>query len=185
MPNNSQLHRTWLRSALVRLCRVNFLLLLGYAISVAVFDSAHLMPPEVIMRRAMLASIALLLVCVIWFSAHKEQAQPVYYKRLVYALIGVGIMFAAISVYTDRGVASRDVALFALPIIGSAALVNRSALYGVAIASSAAYFAASMRYYYDHPNEMLHVEIYGMLAFHILVFFAIAGLLWVVARARK
>lgn len=185
MAKESPAHRTWLRSAMVRLSRTHFILLIAYAISVAVYDSAHLMTPEIIMKRAILVSVILAAVCIVWYASHKEQAETKYYKRWLYVLILLDIILAGVSVYTDRGVASRDVVLFMLPIISSSALVNRTAIYGTAVASAATYFAVAMRYYYDHPNEMLHVELYGMLAFHALLFFIASALLWVVIRARK
>lgn len=185
MTKESPAHRTWLRSALVRLSRIHFILLVAYAITVAVYDSAHLMTPDIIMRRAILVSVILAGTCVIWYASHKEQADSKYYKRLLYALIALDLVLAGFSVYFDRGVASRDVVLFMLPIISSAALINRSAIYGTAIASAAVYFLSAMRYYYIRPNEMLHVELYGMLSFHMLLFFIASALLWVIVRARK
>ncbi len=185
MANNSQLHRTWLRAGALRLARIHLLLFTVYAVMVGVFDSSHLMTPDIITRRAILVTLAGVVASVTWFAAHKEQTEPMYYKRLIYGLIVLDVIFAGLSLYTDRGVASRDVALFALPILSAAALVNRSAIYGAALLSTVSYFIASMRYYYMHPNEMYHVELYGMLAFHSIIFFVIAALVWVVARARK
>ena len=185
MASNSHLHRTWLRAGALRLTRIHLLVFLVYAIMVGVFDSSHLMTPDIITQRAILVAIAGVITCGIWYAAHKEQTEPAYYKRLIYGMVLLDVAFAAFSLYTDRGVASRDVALFALPVLSAATLVNRSAIYGAAALSTVGYFIASMRYYYMHPNEMLHVELYGMLAFHSIVFFVAAAMVWVVARARK
>lgn len=178
-------HRTWLRAACLRLCRLHFGLLILYGVLVGVYDSAHLMAPDIIMKRSVTFGILLVANTALWYAAHKEVQRSSYYKWLIYGVVLIDLVLATASVYTDRGVASRDVALFALPIISAAVLVNRSAIYGTAFLSLAAYVAVSMRYYFLHPNEMLHVEIYGMLVFHSAIFLAVASLLWVVVRARK
>lgn len=185
MANNSQKHRTWLRSGLLRLCRAHFVVFLAYAILVAVFDSARLVTPDVTVRRAVFVAIAMLTTVTVWFMGHKEQAESSFYRRRIYALIAADIVFISLSIYFDRGVASREVALYALPIVSAGTLINRSALFGVAAASSIAYFATVMKYRFAYPNEMYNVELYGMMAFYILFMFVVGSLVWVVDRARK
>ncbi len=185
MVNNSQKHRTWLRAGLLRLCRVHFIVFLAYAALVAVFDSAHVLTPDVTVRRAGFVATTMLVTLTVWFMGHKEQSESSFYRRRIYALIAADILFISLSMYFDRGIASREVALYALPIVSAGALVNRSAVFGVAAASAVAYFATGMKYRFSYPNEMYNVELYGMMAFYILFMFALASLVWVVDRARK
>lgn len=185
MPKHKKHHTSWLRAASLRLTRIRFALLFFYAVSVAVFDSAHLMAPEIITQRAWLVATALGTNIALWYLSHANEKSTGYYRKLIFSQLALDIIFASLSIYTDRGVASREVLLYAMPIIGAATLVSKKALFATAAMAVAAYFAASMRYYYKYPNEMYHVELYGMLALYSITLFIFAALLWVVVRARK
>lgn len=178
-------HITWLRTATIRLARIHFLLMFLYGGSIILFDSSHLMAPEIITKRAVTISTALVISTVAWTLAHKHVENSAYYKWIVYSLIVMDLVVAGLSVFWDRGVASREVVLFAVPIISAAVLVNRTIIFATAALSVATYVAAVTRYDYLHPNELMNVELYGVTAIYSAMMFVFAAILWIVVRARK
>ena len=178
-------HHTWLRSASLRVTRARFVLLFVVGVSVLVFNAAHLMPPPIIEQRVIITTAAIAFNIAAWYLSHRYTTNTGYYRYLLIAQIFADVIFVAFMIYTDRGVASRGVMLFAVPMVVAATLVNKSVLYGTAALCTAAYTFVGMHYFYVHPNEMIHAELYGIMALYSAVFFVMAAMLWAVVRARK
>src|SRR5690606_18306207 len=100
------------------------------------------------------------------------------------ALVLADIIFVTYMVYIDRGMASLVVALYALPIVSSAAMLNRSAIYGTAALCTTVYVAACTRYFYVNFNEGYRLELYTVLGLYSAGFFALAALIWTVVKAK-
>lgn len=92
------------------------------------------------------------------------------------------VLFAAMNVYWTRGMASKAVVLFVVPIISAGLSRSRSLLLATTTVSAAAYSIASVRYFYENYGQGLRVELYGEIVFHTLFFFVLAGLLMVFFR---
>lgn len=172
----------WLRSGVKRICYGHFVLLLAFAVQTVVMDAWHVIVPEIVLKRWLASAVVLSIVAVVWYLAHNRNNDIATYKRLVFSLVASDIAFAAYNVYLQRGMAAKAVALFAVPIIVSAVLLSRSAIFATAMLSTAAYLIASVSYFVLHFNEGYKTELYAETAFYAASFFVIATLLSVVVR---
>ncbi len=132
-----------------------------------------------------MAGVLLIANTAIWYLARVNARSNSYYRLLIIGIVALGIILATFTVYTERGMASRGVALYALPIASAAALLNRSAIFGAAAISTAAYVLAATRYFYVFFNEGYKVELYTTLAFYSGTFFVFAAILWIVIGPNK
>ncbi len=173
----------WLQTNTVRIARLHFVYVTVFAISIIAYDAWKLITTESLMERWTLAMVMLVLTTALWFIARNTVFRANVYQLIVFAFIALDTVVAAYAVYFGRGMASRGVALFAIPIAVSAVLLSRSALYGAAAVAAAAYSYAALKYFTDHPSEGYKVELYGDLFFYSASFFILASLLWVVARS--
>jgi hypothetical protein len=170
----------WLQATAVRVTRAHFLYVLAYMVSIVVFDSWNLITHDAVSSRWTLAVILLVLNTVLWFLARQKFSSVDIYTYLVMALIVADIIFASYNVYWERGLASKAVALYIVPLITAATLRSRNTLIATAILSSGAYSLTAVRYFYAHYGESFRVELYGYLGFYCVLFFVLAWLLWVV-----
>lgn len=174
---------TWLQTNTVRAARLHFALVLLFAASIIAYDAWKLITSQSLIERWTVAVIMLSVTTVVWFIARHTTYSASVYRTLLYVLILMDIAFASYSVYAGRGMASRGVALFALPIAVSAISLSRSTIFATASLSVGAYTYAAIKYFTDHPSEGYKVELYGDLLFYSASFFVLAALLWVIARS--
>lgn len=154
-------------------------LLMGQTI---LYDASKLATPEVVFERWAVATLLLAVTVVIWYLVRSRSAKQSFYKSLLGVIIFSDILLASYFVYTGRGMASRAVILYVIPIIISGLLKSRSAIYATAILSIAAYSLTAVAYFVFNFNEGYKVELYGEVGFYSLLMLLIAGLL---ARALK
>ncbi len=166
-----------LRTRILKATRAHFYLLLAYAGAIIAFDSWNLYTHENILQRWTYGGIFAITVCLLWFVLKKYAKNTTITTAVAYVLIASGIVFAAFNVYIDRGMASKAVMLFAIPLLVAAQLKSRSALLATAGVSVAAYSIAAVRYFYEFYGEGLRVQLYGELGFYSAVIFVIALLL--------
>lgn len=167
----------WLQKNIIRLCRVHFVLVGGYAAYIIASDATNLITPQVVLQRWTLLAILLAGLSIIWHLARHKSKNTNFYRLLVYILITLDIALATFSIYTQRGMASRAVILFALPIIVSSVLLSRSALFMTASLSAAAYVLAAVKYFVDFFNEGYKAELYIEVGFYCVIFFVLANIL--------
>ncbi len=172
-----------LQTSIVRLSRIYFLLSGLYALIIVASDAWNLITPDVLLQRWEMAATLLGVNAVVWFLARRNSNNPYYYKLLLLALVLLGIAFATFSIYTQRGMASRGVILYALPIITAAALWSRTAVMATATIAIATYTLAAIRYFVLNPSEGYKIELYAELGFYSGVIFIIAALTNVMVRA--
>lgn len=176
------LYRDWLNVGLQKVAVFHLMLIIGYSIQNISYDASKVLTPEVVLWR-WLASGALAIVAVlVWYLAHNQNNNVATYKRLLFMIITADIVFASFNVYTQRGMASRAVALYAVAIVASAILLNRAAIYTTAVLSSAAYILTGVAYFTLNFNEGYKAELYGEILFYSFMFIVIAGLLSSVVR---
>jgi hypothetical protein len=171
---------TWLRDSVIRATRFHFLFIAFYAISIIVFDSWNLITHESVAQRWTLAGGLFVVNTVLWYLSRMRFNGLLPYKIMLIVLIICDIVFAAMNIYWQRGMASKSVALFAVPIITSAILRSRTALLATAALSTAAYTVSAVRYFNLNYGEGYRVELWGELFFYSAVFFVLAWLLWVI-----
>lgn len=175
----------WFRSAAASLTKVHFFFAFAYALNIIISDSWNLVPPEALKQRWNVAAAMLIVTTIVWYLIRSTQKGSGYYRNFIYALILLDIAVAAFTVYTQRGMASRGVALFAIPIAVSAILASTTALFATAALCTASYMLAAIRYFIDNPSEGYKVELYGEISFYCLIFFILAGILAVLVRPKN
>lgn len=172
----------WLQTGVIRLCRVHFYLLGVYALYIIASDATHLITPVLVYKRWLATALLLSLVGAVWYAARNAQKTANYYRFLIYAVIAADIAFAGFNVYTQRGMASRAVLLFAIPIIVSSLLLSRVAVFLTAILSTAVYVLSAVKYFVDFFNEGYKAELYIEVGFYVGMFFVLAALLSTIIR---
>ncbi len=175
----------WLQTGLIRLTRIHFLFVFAYAIYIIISDGTHLITPELVLQRWTMNAVLLAGTVILWYLARNRVASSMYYRMLIYALILLDIAMASFNVYTQRGMASRAVMLFALPIVVSAILLSRSAIFMTAALSTAAYSLAAVRYFVVNFNEGYKAELYTEVGFYCACFFLLAAVLSVLVRFKN
>jgi hypothetical protein len=176
---------TWLQNMALRLSRVHFFLLVAFTGYVLTSDAWNLVTRELTWWRWEILGSSLVVCTIIWYLARGIVHNLNYYRALILGLIVMDIALATFLVYTERGMASRGVMFYALPIGVSVALMNRSAIFGTAILSTAAYVLAATRYFYVYFNEGTKAELYTTVGLYCASFFILAAVLWVVVTPDK
>jgi hypothetical protein len=162
---------------LLRVTRGHFYLVLAYAAAIIVFDSWNLYTHEAIAMRWTYGAVFAVIICLVWFYLKRYSNQDKKTTTAAYVLILTGIIFAALNVSIERGMASKSVMLFIVPLIVSAQLKKRSALLATAGLSIIAYSTAAVRYFQLNYGEGLRIQLYGEVGFYCALIFIIAMLL--------
>lgn len=174
-----------LQASSVRLALVRYVVLGLFILNTLADRAWNLIPTETAMNRWLALGIIGVLNSVIWFLSRKSGKSEFFYRGLLYGQIILDIIFVSLLVFSQRGIASRGVALYALPIIEAVVLVRRGVLYVTAGLCTGAYTAAVMYYQFLHPSEGYKIELYGALLFYSAMFFVAAILLQLVTRPQK
>ncbi len=175
----------WLQTGLIRVCRIQFMFVGLYAIYTIASDATHLVTPRLVLQRWSMNAFMLTGIGIIWYLARNSVKNSNYYRALIHTLILLNIAMATFNIYTQRGMASRAVMLFSIPIVVSALLLSRTALYLTAALCTAAYSLAAVKYFVDFFNEGYKAELYIEVAFYCGVFFMLAAILSVLVRFKN
>lgn len=170
------------RHVLLRITRVHFLYIMAYMFALILFDAWNLLAHEAVLQRWTAAGALLVINTIIWYLCRADIKNVAAYRTLLAILLVCDVLFAAMNVYWTRGMASKAVILFVVPIISAALSRSRSLLVATSAVSAAAYSIAVVRYFYENYGQGLRVELYGEIVFHSLLFFVLAGLLMVFFR---
>lgn len=174
-----------LRSDLVRLAWIHFAYGGVLIAQIILYDTSKLITPELVLDRWIMTAGLLAVTTFVWYMARTKTNDIHLYHWLVLALISIDIAVATLSVYTQRGMASRAVFLFVIPIIVAAALKSRAALFATAAACAAIYSTTCIKYFVDYFNEGYKVELYGEVGFYSALFLILAGLLSAVFHTKQ
>lgn len=175
----------WLRSSLLCLTRVHFFFIAALSAQVLLFDAWKLISPEAVLQRWLVTLSLLAVVTIIWFLAHNQSSSATYNQRLIIILLLADIIAVGAEIYLQRGMASRAVMLYAVPIISSAVLLNPAAIFATATFAVVSYVTAAVTYFVVNFNEGYKIELYGEVGFYCGIFFVLAGLLSVLIRYRE
>jgi hypothetical protein len=170
----------WLQSTAVRVTRIHFVYIAAYMASIIAFDSWNVYTHTDIGNRWTIAATLLIINTICWYVARIKFSNSSIYMILVITIILADIIFAATNVYWERGLASKAVALFAVPIVTAATIRSRTTILAVATLSVAAYSTSVIRYYNLHYGESLRAELYGYVGLFCLSFFILSALLMVI-----
>lgn len=172
----------WLHTSLQRMCVFVFLFTIGYALQIMIYDASKVITSEVVLWRWLALSTLAVITGMVWYLAHNRNNTVATYKRLTFLLTSTIIAFVSFNIYTQRGMASRAIILYALALVVSAILLSRAALFLTAILSSVAYISTTTAYFTLNFNEGYKAELYGEIIFYSFCFFVLAGMLSVIVR---
>lgn len=175
-------YRDWLHRSLLRLCHVHFLFLIPFVVQIVAYAAWHVLVPQMVLARWLATGGLLAVTVVVWYLAHNHRNDIATYKRLVFLLILADIALAAFNIYIQRGMASRAVMLFALPIVVSSVLLSSAALYTTAALCAVSYATSAISYFVLNFNEGYKTELYGEVSFYCATFFILAASLAIVVR---
>ncbi len=175
----------WLQSGVIRAARVQFALVALYAGYTIASDATHLINPSYVLQRWSVNLGVLAGSAVVWYLARSNTKRINYYRSLLYCLVLLDIGLATFNVYSQRGMASRAIVLYAVPIILSAILLSRVAIVMTATLSIAAYSLAAVKYFVDYFNEGYKAELYIEVGFYCGVFLLLASLLSIIVRFKQ
>lgn len=159
---------------IIRLAYIHFFYALAFAATTVVYHASNLIPPESILQRWQWVAVIVVIATLVWYLAQAKQNNLALQKGSVFAFVLMDIGLASFLVYTERGMASLGVALYAIPIAVSATLSSRSAVLATASICTAAYAYATVKYFFDFFNEGLKVQLYSTIGFYGTVFFVLA-----------
>lgn len=164
-----------LRSGIITFCKLHFLLIGGVLIQTVIYDASKLITPEVVLERWLVISGLLAVNSIIWYLTVSKAGHMLLYKSLLGVMIFSDILMASYFVYSGRGMASRAVIFYVLPIIIAGLLKSRSAIFATAILSIAAYSLAAVSYFVINFNEGYKVELYGEVGFFSFILLLLAS----------
>jgi len=104
---------------------------------------------------------------------------------VVLSLIVVDVTIASFYVYTQRGMASKAVFLYIMPLLVAACMQRKKALLSASVFCVAAYLISVIAYFNLNFNEGYKIELYGEAGFYSAMLILIALALWIVVRPRK
>jgi len=171
-----------LQNAVQKMTRVHFAFVGLYLLSIIIFDSWNLIPHEGVVWRWQAASVLLVINAVCWYVSRTTFSSKQVYKFAAFTLIIAGAIFAAFNVYWERGMVSPMVIMFTVPIVHSAVLHSRRAIWSAATVCLATYSFSVVKYFHMHYGEGLKVELYGRLALSAGIFYILALLLTIIIK---
>lgn len=174
--------KSWIRSNVVKVAGIHFIFVFAYIVQIMIYDAWKLITPQAVLERWIAAATLLVINTFVWYIARGRAVSSNTYKKLVFLLIAADIAMASFNVYTQRGMASRAVVLYVIPIVVSAVLVSRSALLATVSLSIAAYTTTAVSYFVLNFNEGYKIELYGEVTSYCVLFLILAALLWTVVR---
>ncbi len=184
MPKKETSAARSVRYALLRATRTYFYLFGAFSATTIVADAWNLFERELTWQRWALTAALLSVNVVVWIIVRADSLSEKYYRLLVWVLVAESLALACFVTYYERGMSSRGVALFAIPIATSAILLSKVTIYGTAALASAAYLTCCTKYFYDYFNEGYKVELYTTIGFYVASFFVLAVLLRIVVKAK-
>ena len=172
----------WLQTTAVRVTRLHFVYIAAFLLSVVVFDTWNLYTHEAVSQLWTAGGIMLVITVLLWFVSRLKLSNYWLYVAFILALIAADIIFASYIVWWQRGLYSKAVMLYTIPIITAAAMRSRSILLTTTTVSVAAYSIISVRYFYQNYGLGYRVELWGTVAFYSAILFVLALLLMVIIR---
>lgn len=168
-----------------RLAGIHYFFIASYAVTIIFLHAWKVITLETVYNRWVSVGLLGVLVTVVWYLSSSVAKSSRHLVLLIYALVVVDIIFASWNVYTERGMASKSVILFALPIAVAGVLRQRSAIYTASVLSVIGYTTAVIKYYYIYPGEGYYAQMYVESLFYCLLFFVIGAVLGVIVHAKN
>lgn len=174
-----------LRLGSLRTARLGFAFIGIYTFSTAIYQAWRLLTPDVIQTRWIVVLLLMSINTTLWWFSHRPRLRAGYYRGIILMQIAMYLGIATYSIYTERGMASNAIILYAIPLIIVALEYSGKALAFTAGACAVSYAAAAIKYFKDFPSEGYKVELYGGIMFYTGILFVLAALLWVLVRSKS
>lgn len=185
MPRKLNTPIQWLRPNAIRLSRAHLALAAVYALIILASDAWNLVTRELTAQRWEMFGVLLIVFAITGFLARATNRGALYYRTLIVLLVLADIALATFVIYTERGMASRGVALYMLAIATATGLRSRSGLFAAATVAMAAYVLAATRYFYVYFNEGYKAELYTTLGMYGAAFLVLAAVLHITLGGRE
>jgi hypothetical protein len=167
-----------LKQRIVRVSRMHFYFALIMAVQIVIYDSWRLIVPEVVLQRWVAVALLFTGATVVWLLARSPSKQVLFYQKLIGSLVVIDVALASFMVYQTRGMASRAVLLYIIPIMTAAVFRSRAGLIATAFLSIAAYTSTTIAYFTLNFNEGYTVELYGEVGFYSAMLVLVSVMLW-------
>jgi hypothetical protein len=182
MAKKSKSNTGWLQTTAVRLTRIHFFYAACFLLSVIIFDTWNLYTHQATMQLWTAGGLLLAVNVILWFLARLKSDNYWFYVGVAMALIVVDIIFASYIVWWQRGLYSKAIMLYTIPIVSAAALRSRSILLTTTTLSAAAYSTISVRYFFTNYGLGYRVELWATVGFFSAMLFVLAIILEIIIR---
>ncbi|MDQ3094334.1 MAG: hypothetical protein M3Q70_04140 [bacterium] len=174
----------WYRSSLLGVLKVHVFFIAVYTLYVILSQAWNVITDEAgLWRWVALSGLAITLI-IVWLLSRPPKKGASYYKTLLQVMILADIAFASFNVFSQRGMASRAVALYALPIIIAASLLRLKWLVVTTLLCALSYIFSAWWYFHTHFNEGYKAELIFEVGFYSLFFVILGALLWKLIRPK-
>lgn len=172
------------RASFVRIAKLHVIIAMFFGLQIIIYDAGKLITPEVVLKRWIVAGLLVLTGTVCWYLAKLNDSSKVI-RNLVWFMIIVDMIVASFSIYTQRGMASRAVLLFILPILVAATMRRRGMIYLTALIATVTYVVTAVAYFVLNFNEGYKLELYGELFFYSSLILATSSMIWALVRTKS
>jgi hypothetical protein len=165
------------RESLNRVVKWHVALLAVLVTSVLIYDLWSLITREALVERWLVIAVITATLIFIIVASRPMIPKASYYNYLIITLLTVDIFIASYLVYSQRGMASKAIALYFIPIIASTMLGSVRAIYKTTATCVIAYSIMTIGYFFNNPSEGYKVELYGETALYAALLVIGAGIL--------
>lgn len=174
------------RTSLLRITRVHFIFAGLLAFQIVIYDAWKLLAPESVLQRWITVGALAAVTTMIWFLLRTRRfMSDKQVQLLAFGLIITDIALASFNVYTQRGMASRAVMMYVMPLLVASILLSWSAIYATALLSVIAYVITAISYFVLNFNEGYKIELYGEVGFYSCLIFIVAAMLWILSKSKR
>lgn len=177
--------KSWAQYSAVKAATANTYLAVAYMASTLIYDAWKLITVHDLAHRWEVGTILIVASSLLWYAASYKNSSDRHSKKILVSILFLDILFASYEVYTYRGMASRAIILFILPIIISGFLRTKRAIFTTATIVTAVYWLVGIEYFANHPSEGYKAELYGTLFFYGAIFYIAAALIAAITRQNK
>lgn len=177
-----QKNSNWLKESLIKVSKLQLVFVVLYIAQIIAYDAAKLITPETVLNRWYAAAGLTVVATLVWYVVKTKTTSISQDRLLVWLLIIANILFATYNVYAQRGMASKAIVFFFIPVIISAVLLSRAALFSTAILCIAAYTTAAVAYFVNYFNEGYKIELYGEILFYSSTLILVSALTWIIVK---
>lgn len=172
------------RINLIRIAKLHVVLAMVLAVQTIIYDAGKLATPELVLKRWVVTGLLAVGAIIVWYLARLNNTRTVT-RNLVWFLISIDLILANFSVYTQRGMASRAVILFLLPILLSAVLYRWGIIFLTAVLAITTYIITSVAYFVFNFNEGYKLELYGEILFYSALVIIFSRIIWTLVRNKN